>query len=244
VGGDERFMGGQFLDRKARPGSGRWCACLCLGLLGTFIVSSPAISQTDEENRAACADPNLATRLRACSLLIKSGQPSDLNTPVAYNNRGVAYTETGKRELAIQDFNEAIALFPAYAIAYSNRGLAYENSGQNERAVADFDQPLKLNPKYSGAYNNRCYVLAVLGRLHLPRHKSRSDWLNWMCYWHNIARETAPIPGPRRNWQNARLRQSVRRAEWRARWPHRQHRPARILPWKEYRPARILPWKE
>jgi tetratricopeptide (TPR) repeat protein len=124
-----------------------------------------AAGQTQDPDRIACADPSPQTRIQACSALLKTARASDLDTPVAYNNRGLAYSETGQHELAIQDFNQAISIFPSYAIAYSNRGLARENIGQMKEAIADFDQALKLNPDYAAAYNNRCYVKAVLGDL-------------------------------------------------------------------------------
>jgi tetratricopeptide (TPR) repeat protein len=139
---------------------------LLRGLLLIWVgATSAAHAQTNEQTRTDCADPNPTTRIRACSIIIKSGQSSDLNTPVAYNNRGLAYNETNQPELAIADFDQAIAIFPSYAIAYSNRGLAHENAGQTERAISDFDQALKFNPNYAGAYNNRCYAKAVLGQL-------------------------------------------------------------------------------
>jgi tetratricopeptide (TPR) repeat protein len=140
----------------------RICACLVVGLAWP---GGPAGAQGDNtDNRTLCADPNPATRIRACSILIKNGQPTDVNTPVAYNNRGVAYDATGQQDLAIQDFDQAISLFPNYAIAYSNRGLAYENAGKLDPALADFSQALKLNPTYAGAFNNRCYVLALMAK--------------------------------------------------------------------------------
>jgi len=143
----------------------RWVAtplAVAFGLL--FLAAVPCLAQGDQQTRNDCADPNPQTRIRACSEIIKVGQPSDVNMPVAFNNRGLAYSETGQSQEAINDFNQAISLFPNYAIAYSNRGLAYEAMGQMDHAVADFDQAIKLNANYAGAYNNRCYALAEIGQ--------------------------------------------------------------------------------
>ena len=43
----------------------------------------------------------------------------------AYNNRGLAYSLTGKTEMAnaIADYSQAIKLRPTYAYAYNNRGV-------------------------------------------------------------------------------------------------------------------------
>jgi tetratricopeptide (TPR) repeat protein len=139
-----------------------------LGLLALAIVACstlPALAQGDDQDRAACADPDPEKRIRACTALLGNSQPNDINTSVAYNNRGLAYSETGQQEAAIRDFEQAIAIFPAYAIAFSNRGLAYENMGKLDQALADFDKALDLKPGYGAAYNNRCYVRALLGRL-------------------------------------------------------------------------------
>jgi tetratricopeptide (TPR) repeat protein len=124
-----------------------------------------AVAQIEDGDRAACADRDPQKRIRACTALLGVIQAGDINTSVAYNNRGSAYSETGQQELAVQDFDQAIAIFPAYAIAFSNRGLAYENMGKLEQAMGDFDKALDLKPGYGAAYNNRCYVRALLGQL-------------------------------------------------------------------------------
>jgi len=137
-----------------------FAATICLGAA----FAAPVGAQTAEQIRNDCASPDAQTRIRACSELIRGSNVTDVNMPVAYNNRGLAYSQAGESDSAIQDFNQAISLFPSYAIAYSNRGLVYEAQGQFDKALADFSQALKLNPNFAGAYNNRCYVLAELGR--------------------------------------------------------------------------------
>ena len=47
----------------------------------------------------------------------------------AYNNRGLAYSNKGNFERAIQDYNKAIELAPESVYAYSNRGVAYAEEG-------------------------------------------------------------------------------------------------------------------
>lgn len=44
------------------------------------------------------------------------------NDAQAYNNRGAAYYNQGKLELAIRDYNKTIKLDPDFADAYYNRG--------------------------------------------------------------------------------------------------------------------------
>ena len=55
-----------------------------------------------------------------------------------HSNRGLAYNELGRRELALQDFDEAIRLDPQLAQAYHGRGLVYRAIGQ----VAEGDRDI------------------------------------------------------------------------------------------------------
>ena len=79
----------------------------------------------------------------------------NLNHTHAYNNRGIAYENTGDFDRAIEDFNTAIGLNPNYAIAYNNRGAAYHDKDDIDRAIEDFNTAIGLNPNYAEAYYNR-----------------------------------------------------------------------------------------
>ncbi len=72
-----------------------------------------------------------------------------------YNTRGIAYSENGKQDRAIADYNKVIELKPDYANAYNNRGIAYGVKGDFDRAITDFNKTIKLNPNSANAYNNR-----------------------------------------------------------------------------------------
>ena len=72
-----------------------------------------------------------------------------------YNNRGLAYSDLGQKERAIQDYDKAIQLNPNLAEVYNNRGCAYDSLGQKERAIQDFNKAIQLNPNDDYAYNNR-----------------------------------------------------------------------------------------
>ncbi len=47
----------------------------------------------------------------------------------AYNNKGYALSDVGKKEEAIECYNLAIKLNPNYAIAYNNKGRALSALG-------------------------------------------------------------------------------------------------------------------
>ena len=57
---------------------------------------------------------------------------------MAYNNRGLAYSELEKYPEAIADFTKAIKLDPKDADAYYNRGIAYKALGKTKKAETDF----------------------------------------------------------------------------------------------------------
>jgi tetratricopeptide (TPR) repeat protein len=70
----------------------------------------------------------------------------------AYMNRGSAYDEIGKFELAIQDYYEAIRRDLEYVFAYSNRGFTYYQIGQLERSVQDLSEPIRLKPQFGNPH--------------------------------------------------------------------------------------------
>ena len=45
--------------------------------------------------------------------------------PEYYNNRGLAYYNSGQIDIALVDFNSALSRNPNYPAAYYNRGVAY-----------------------------------------------------------------------------------------------------------------------
>ncbi len=49
----------------------------------------------------------------------------------------------GKSESAIEDFDQAIRLNPAYPEAYYNNGLSYQRLKQNTKAISFYEEGLK-----------------------------------------------------------------------------------------------------
>ena len=75
---------------------------------------------------------------------------------VSYRNRGVAYGNKGKHDLAIEDFNKAIGLNINNANAYLGRGVAYGNKGKHDLAFMDIlravEEKKNLKSRNSWAY--------------------------------------------------------------------------------------------
>jgi protein O-mannosyl-transferase len=63
---------------------------------------------------------------------------------IAYGNRGVAYTLTGRYDKALEDFNAAVLLGPNDSTTYYNRGAFYLRTGRFELAIADIQKACDL----------------------------------------------------------------------------------------------------
>jgi tetratricopeptide (TPR) repeat protein len=78
--------------------------------------------------------------------------------PWSYNNRGTVHLRLKEPELALADFNLALARNEQYAEAHANRGLAHLALGQADPALLDFDRAIELNPDYTPAYTERIEI--------------------------------------------------------------------------------------
>jgi len=70
-----------------------------------------------------------------------------------YNDRGDCYLESGKNDLAMADFNQAISIDATYTLAYLNRGRVYTNLGQYPRRLTILTMRLELDPNNSQVFS-------------------------------------------------------------------------------------------
>jgi tetratricopeptide (TPR) repeat protein len=73
----------------------------------------------------------------------------------AFNNRGLARSDKGDQDGAIEDYNAAIRLKSDYALAFNNRGLARHRKSDFDGAIADYNEAIRLKPDYATAFFNR-----------------------------------------------------------------------------------------
>jgi len=82
----------------------------------------------------------------------------------SYNNLGLALLKSGETERALDAFERAIRLKPAYADAHYNRGAALQALGRLGEALASYDRAIQLTPDHANTHNNRGVVLKGLKR--------------------------------------------------------------------------------
>ncbi len=122
---------------------------------------------------------------------INRGDLTVENLAISYNNRGLAHYHEGIYERAIQDYDAAIRLDPAYAIAYNNRCWIYGLKHRPNDALRDCNQSLRLSPDDPATLDSRALAYWLLGE----RDTARQDL--------ERAREIDPLYP---NWQK-RLRE-------------------------------------
>lgn len=83
-------------------------------------------------------------------------------TAEAYVNRGAAYESMGNLDLALQDFNTALALEPK-SEAYNNRANVHFKKRDYDRAAQDYSKALELGPGNAGAHLYRGHALKNMG---------------------------------------------------------------------------------
>jgi tetratricopeptide (TPR) repeat protein len=85
------------------------------------------------------------------------------NDASAYNNRGLAYDNLDKNDLAIADYSKALELNPEYRDAFNNLGKTFSRLGDYKRAILYYDRAIELNRKDADAYYNRGNAYSKLG---------------------------------------------------------------------------------
>lgn len=80
-------------------------------------------------------------------------------------NRGAIYQNSGRHELAFQDFTQAIDINPSIADAYYNRGNSCLSLRNLDLALADYGRAIELNPEHAAAHANRGKVYIELGEV-------------------------------------------------------------------------------
>lgn len=84
---------------------------------------------------------------------------------VAHNNLGIALSERGAYEAAIQHHLQALALHPDYVAGHYNLAKAYRGQGRLQEAIDHYRAALRLAPDSGPAYNNLGEAYQAHGQL-------------------------------------------------------------------------------
>jgi len=68
-------------------------------------------------------------------------------TYFAYNNRGITLYAAGRIDEAIEEYRQALALYPGYFKGHYNLGLAYYEKGFPDLAIEEYQTALRQAPR-------------------------------------------------------------------------------------------------
>jgi tetratricopeptide (TPR) repeat protein len=85
-------------------------------------------------------------------------------SPMAWNNLGIALARAGKLQAAAHHYELAIRLNPSFAGAENNLGLALLQLGRTEDAIRHCEQAVRLVPEFAQAHCNLGNALLESGR--------------------------------------------------------------------------------
>lgn len=97
-------------------------------------------------------------------LLWENAVEKSPNNARAHVNLGVAYTDKGWLDKAIENFQFALRLKPESAEAHGNLGIAYAKKGWRDKAIEEYRTTLKLQPNYYDAHYNMGIVFLKMER--------------------------------------------------------------------------------
>jgi predicted TPR repeat methyltransferase len=82
---------------------------------------------------------------------------------LVWNNLGVAYRETGKRDESMASFHKAVRFAPEMAQAWNNLGVAQDEANQAENAITSYQKAIELEPDYASPHLNLGILLQKSG---------------------------------------------------------------------------------
>ena len=106
------------------------------------LLQRGVLNEFDGRGEAAVEDYTQAIGLRPAN-------------PLAYFNRGNAYTQLDRLDLAVADYTEAIKLDPKEPDYFNNRGRAHDGKSQYDLAIADYTEAIRLDANSARPLYNR-----------------------------------------------------------------------------------------
>jgi tetratricopeptide (TPR) repeat protein len=141
--------------------------------LATLLAGTAAAADSLGDVRAgnaAFGDGRYEIAVDAYTRAILAGDLDPEALAVAFNNRGVAFSELGDYDRAIQDYGKTLELksgdktaLKNLRIAHTRRAGAGANLGDQAAALADYAKAIELDPEHPLAYLRRGQLLLNRG---------------------------------------------------------------------------------
>ncbi len=96
-------------------------------------------------------------------LLISASSLPGCSHSQSHTEKGIKLSSRGYNELAIEEFNKAIADDSEDFKAYHYRGNAYAEQQNFYQASLDYAQAMNINPEYASVYTSNCHLHIVIG---------------------------------------------------------------------------------
>jgi tetratricopeptide (TPR) repeat protein len=132
---------------------------LLLALVSLVCCCSTATSQTAEEMGAAATAGNWQAVETMASTRV-GRVPADA---VAWTFLGLAESNLGKNQQALEAFARSVRLAPGEAASHTNYGAALERAGRKREAAEEYERSLKISPKQPAALVNLARLDAEMG---------------------------------------------------------------------------------
>lgn len=128
-------------------------------------LAAASLEDRMAEARSSFRRGNAARAVELADLAVKE-HPKNAN---AWFFRGQVQVARRKDELAVKDFDQALALDKAHLFAWQERGAAHFRSGRLQAAIKDWDEVIRLDPAREPHHWQRGIAYYYAGRYELGR---------------------------------------------------------------------------
>ena len=114
-----------------------------------------------------CAGKDGATaeiQVLSCTAVLESGRYSSKRQAITFKTRGAAYFQKHDIDRALQDYDQAIRIYPRYGEAFEARCWARATANKLEDALKDCQESLRLRPNFAPTMGTLGLVYFRLGR--------------------------------------------------------------------------------
>lgn len=132
-------------------------------LIAAFVLLFVSVRVAATEVIHDCDSPESERRIKACTDLIEAPETNPARRATAYANRALAYSVRGQYETAIRDYDQAIGLFPDFAVALNNRAWANFKGGRAAAGMPDVTRSLQIEPMSPHTLDTRAHIHQWLG---------------------------------------------------------------------------------